>query len=76
MERYQMSAITLRRGDTTAGGTPTVAVLDDLIAELFDLGLRAVPATDMAGSNTTTDCTDNGCSASCPSVGCSTGCGD
>lgn len=69
-----MGAIILGRGDAPTGGIPAVAVLDDLTAELFDLGLRAVPATDMSGSNTTTDCTDNGCSGTCPSVGCSTGC--
>lgn len=50
------------------------AVLDDVTADLFDLDARAVPVLDMTGSNTTTDCTDNGCSATCTSVGCTTGC--
>lgn len=49
-------------------------VLDDITADLFDLDARAVPVLDMTGSNTTTDCTDNGCSKTCPSVGCTKGC--
>lgn len=49
-------------------------VLDRLTADLFDLSIRAVPVTDVAGSNTTSDCTDDGCSATCPSVGCSATC--
>ncbi|WP_322770646.1 hypothetical protein [Frankia sp. Cr1] len=52
------------------------AVLDRLTADLFDLGTRAVPVRDVAGSNTTTDCTDNGCSGTCLSVGCSATCRD
>jgi hypothetical protein len=51
------------------GATP-----DDALADLFDLDARAVPALDMTGSNTTSECTDNGCSSTCPSVGCSKGC--
>lgn len=49
-------------------------VLDDITADLFDLDARAVPVLDMSGSNTTTECTDNGCSRTCPSVGCTKGC--
>jgi hypothetical protein len=49
--------------------------LADITADLFDLDARTVPAPDMTGSNTTTQCTDNGCSSSCPSVGCTQGCG-
>lgn len=49
-------------------------VLDDITADLFDLEARAVPVLDMTGSNTTTDCTDNGCSKTCTSVGCTKGC--
>ncbi|ORT53042.1 hypothetical protein KBI5_08770 [Frankia sp. KB5] len=52
------------------------AVLDRLTADLFDLGVRAVPVPEVSGSNTTTDCTDDGCSATCPSVGCSATCND
>jgi hypothetical protein len=52
------------------------AVLDSLTADLFDLGTRVVAVADVAGSNTTTDCTDNGCSGNCPSVGCSASCAD
>jgi hypothetical protein len=48
--------------------------LADITADLFDLDARAVPAPDMTGSNTTTQCTDNGCSSTCPSVGCTKGC--
>ncbi|MGH3275739.1 MAG: hypothetical protein ACRDNZ_15615 [Streptosporangiaceae bacterium] len=48
--------------------------LADITAELFDLDARMVPAPDMTGSNTTTQCTDNGCSSTCPSVGCTKGC--
>lgn len=44
-------------------------VLDQVTADLFDLDARVVPVSDMAGSNTTTDCTDNGCTATCRSVG-------
>jgi hypothetical protein len=73
-----MSAITLGRpGTAPAGRIPegtTGIVLDDITAALFDLDARAVPAADMTGSNTTTECTDNGCSSTCPSVGCSSGC--
>jgi hypothetical protein len=50
------------------------ATPDDPLADLFNLDARVVPALDMTGSYTTTDCTDNGCSATCPSVGCTTGC--
>ncbi|KPM55453.1 hypothetical protein ACG83_08900 [Frankia sp. R43] len=50
------------------------AVLDRLTADLFDLDTQAVPVADVSGSNTTSDCTDDGCSATCPSVGCSATC--
>lgn len=67
-----------RSSDDTAvavvGSLEQSNVLDTITADLFDLDARAVPALDMTGSNTTTDCTDNGCSATCPSVGCSKGC--
>lgn len=72
-----MSAVIVDHGQTApvaevpgAADTP----LDDLTAELFDLDVRAVPVPDMTGSNTTTECTDNGCSSTCPSVGCTPGC--
>ncbi|WP_322769907.1 hypothetical protein [Frankia sp. Cr1] len=52
------------------------AVLDRLTADLFDLDTRAVPVPDIAGSNTTSDCTDDGYSRTCPSVGCSATCKD
>jgi hypothetical protein len=72
-----MSAITPDRGcSAPAAGIPEVTgtVLDDLTAALFDLDARAVLIADMTGSNTTTECTDNGCSSTCPSVGCTKGC--
>jgi len=55
-------------------GEEAIATLADITAELFDLDARMVPAPDMTGSNTTTQCTDNGCSSTCPSVGCTKGC--
>ncbi|MDQ1294989.1 MAG: hypothetical protein QG608_2874 [Actinomycetota bacterium] len=49
-------------------------VLDSLTADLFDLDTRTVPVTDIVGSNTTSDCTDDGCSSTCTSRGCSATC--
>jgi hypothetical protein len=54
--------------------TEQSTVLDEITAGLFDLDTRAVPVPDISGSNTTTECTDNGCSSTCPSVGCTKGC--
>ena len=71
-----MSAATLDHRAVPATGIPemTDTALDGLTAGLFDLDARAVPVPDMTGSNTTTECTDNGCSSTCPSVGCTPGC--
>lgn len=71
-----MSAVTLDHRAVPATRIPemTGTALDDLTARLFDLDARAVPVPDMTGSNTTTECTDNGCSSTCPSVGCTPGC--
>lgn len=71
-----MTATAVGHGTVPATQTPGVpgTALDDLTASLFDLDARALPVPDMTGSNTTTDCTDNGCSATCPSVGCTPGC--
>lgn len=59
---------------STVTPAPLEGSLDAAIADLFALDARTVPVQDMTGSNTTTDCTDNGCSGTCPSVGCSAGC--
>ncbi len=56
------------------GCSKEAAALADITADLFDLDSRTVPAPDMTGANTTTQCTDNGCSSTCPSVGCTRGC--
>jgi len=71
-----MSAAALDHRAVPATGIPemTGTALDDLTAGLFDLDVRAVPVPDMTGSNTTTECTDNGCSSTCPSIGCTPGC--
>lgn len=50
------------------------AVLDDLTADLFNLDVKMAPVYDMTGSNTTTQCTDNGCTNTCRSCGCTRGC--
>jgi len=55
-------------------GMDEMTVLDEFTADLFDLDTRAVPAYDMTGSNTATDCTDNGCTKTCQSCGCTKTC--
>ena len=71
-----MSEMTLDRVPAvSAAGSPEVTgTAPDDLAALFDLDARSLPVPDITGSNTTTDCTDNGCSATCPSVGCTPGC--
>ena len=59
--------------DPCTGAAANVG-LNDFVDDLFNLDRRAVPVHDMAGSNTTSQCTDNGCSGTCTSVGCTKGC--
>lgn len=40
-------------------------VLDDAIADLFDLDLQTELAADLDGAARSADCTNNGCTESC-----------